>query len=795
MNKRLLVQAVAAFVGGLLDCFYEHWLIPAGMIILFLGINICRQKVKPKRIMLLAVLWGLSWWFGQNTAANEQNYYQSRQEILVDGQEVYLQGAISRKEEKSERYQIYLNNVILQIENKTYRFNQILIYLEAESSPHLYPIGKTLVLKGNIQTFQPATNDGGFDEQQYYKTLQTDCRIDVTDILGCFGQVNILAEKTNQFRQKLKHSIIRSMDADEAGILMAMILGDKSLLPTETREQYQQMGISHILVISGLHISMIGMAIFRLLRKCRMGMVLSAAISIGFLVWYSSMVGMSASTVRAFTMYAMGVVAICLGRTYDRPTALALAVFLLLWQNPYLIENSGFQFSVAAIVGVILAGKRAKAWKVSGMIQLTTMPIAAYCYYELPLWSLPINMLVIPLVSVVVGLGMAGALVGLYSAGVGKVVLWPVQLILGVYEKVGGWCLKLPVTSLVVGKPELIQIFLYCVLLWGSLKLTRWMKTSKDLRSGKSSSHSKSLQELTESIKSNAILVAGLVAALLVLIYRPLGLPQIDILDVGQGDAICIRAEKQMTFFIDGGSSDVSSVGKYRIEPYLKSNAIAAVDYWFVSHTDTDHVSGLIELLERDYPIKHLVLAKQAVRDENWENIVALAEQKKIPICYMEEGDAIQIGSHSLKCIFPTKDFVSTDINASSLVLLYKSGDFSGIFTGDITNAEETLLTKNYQHPVTYYKAAHHGSKYSNSAAWLKQLSPALTTISCSLKNSYGHPSAEAVANITEVGSDIYMTMTDGQISIVMNELGSVEQIRRKYIINPLEVHHPPMIE
>lgn len=771
MSKRLLFQAVTSYVFGILFCLYENYFLPAGLGLLFLGVHYRRwSKQNIRQLLCYLMLWAASFSFGMQTAGKQLEYRNAYQEVMKDGQEALLQGVISRKEEKQEQYVLYLTDTILKIGNKIYHTNQILIYQDTDE----YSIGTTLAVKGKIESFRQARNDGNFDEQQYYETLKTDCRFSVSEIIGCYGREDVIAEKLYQLRKKFKEIIAENMTDSYAGIVTVMVLGDKSLLPQETKEQYQKAGISHILVISGLHISMLGMGVFRLLRVFRCRKVTASLLAIGLLLGYGTMIGMGVSTVRALLMFSLGLLASIIGRTYDRLTALSAAVFVLLCQNPFLLEYSGFQLSVAAIVGVVLAGEHAENVKVSGMIQLVTLPLIAYNYFELPLWALPVNLLVLPLMSILLFLGVAGCLAGLWSAKLAHLLLLPNYLILEFYDKISGLSLKLPGANWVVGQPSVGQIILYYLLLLASLKLYHKFDKMKK---------SKIISPVHFGLTISMLLV--------ILTYRGNGTPKIDVLDVGQGDAVCLQANRNTTFFIDGGSSNVKEVGKYRIEPYLKSNGIAAVTYWFVSHADTDHVSGLLELLASGYPIEHLVVSKAAVHNENWEQIITLAEEREIPVIELRAGDYIRIGEQEICCIFPADSFVSSDINACSMVLWYKAGDFSGIFTGDISSAEEQLLLETNYQSVIYYNAAHHGSNYSNSEEWLERLSPLISTISCSETNTYGHPGVDAVAHMSGVGGDIYMTKDTGQITIAIKEIYTEVSNYR----NPLEIIRYPVVE
>lgn len=191
------------------------------------------------------------------------------------------------------------------------------------------------------------------------------------------------------------------------------------------------------------------------------------------------------------------------------------------------------------------------------------------------------------------------------------------------------------------------------------------------------------------------------------------------------------------------------------------------IDYWIVTHTDADHISGLVEVLEADYSVQNLVFSDRIPEDEAFTELTALAKNHGCNILKVRQGDAIRDKSMSLQCLFPDTDYGESEKNALSLVMEYEDSSFCGIFTGDISEKEEKyLLSRADVTAVDFYKAAHHGSRYSNSESFLKQLSPSVTVISCGIHNRYGHPSADAIDHIEQTGSEIFYTMHSGRIRL-----------------------------
>ena len=247
---------------------------------------------------------------------------------------------------------------------------------------------------------------------------------------------------------------------------------------------------------------------------------------------------------------------------------------------------------------------------------------------------------------------------------------------------------------------------------------------------------------------------------------------EVDILDVGQGDGIFISAGDGVNYFIDGGSTTNDMVGKYVILPFLKCKGVGSIDYWFLSHMDLDHVSGVFELLEDGYRIQNIVVSKEIPMDETFASLLAAAADNGTNVIYMASGDSCGSKHVKFTCLYPFDGVTSDDINALSLALLMEYDknldgdvDYAGFFGGDLGADQEAAIsaTNLIQH-VNLLKVSHHGSRFSSEAGFLDTLSPDVAVISCAAKNRYGHPAAEAVSRLENSCEEIYYTMNSGRI-------------------------------
>ena len=667
-------------------------------------------------------------------------------DVLAEGKYVKASGTLSGKEYKNGQYVYCLDHCTLAAQNKTILCNQILFYQKTDH----YSIGQLLNVEGIIKLWEKASNEGMFDADRFYRSRKIECRLSDAKVIGASEKFCRLPEKLFQLRCRIAKVYSDYLCKDEAGIIATMALGDKSLLDKETRKLYQSAGISHILAISGLHISLIGMGLYRFLRKVRCSFGFSGIIAGTVIIGYGILSGFGTSAKRAVCMFILMLIAQWLGRSYDTLSALGFSAIIILWENPYLITYEGFLLSYAAVLGIAVIGRMLvkiekpffsleEKFLISLSIQITTVPLCAYFYNEIPVWSMLINFFVLPLIGLLLFLALAGGILGMFFSAPARGIFEGCHWILSFYRKVCEMGARLPGAMLITGQPDICKLILYYSILSGVL----WMMKRRKSRRGFS-------------------VIA--VVLLVFLLNQPLRGFEIDVLDVGQGDGIFLHSKSNVSFFFDGGSTDVKNVGEQRILPFLKAKGIQKIDYWVISHTDKDHISGLEEVLQSGYPVTNLIFSKYIIKDEAYEELVVIAENS-------DRNDAVTDGKMRLECVFPDVSYQNDDKNAMSLVVRYEENGFSGLFTGDIGSMEEHYLTDNgFAEKVTYYKSAHHGSKHSNSAEFLKALSPEETTISCGRENSYGHPGKEAVSNIKESGSRLFLTTESGRIRLRMKD-------------------------
>lgn len=762
---------------------------------LFLFLVIIKIITKKQAFFVVIFIFLLTGVFVTNIQINQRNQLYSK-----DGEAISLTGCVDRITKSEYEFKIYLKNV--DIGGKKY--NRILVTTDGEKS---LKIGNKVLIEGTLVQFDSARNNGNFDAKFYYMTQGIYAKVDAEKIIVMSENYDVVGQRMfyikNKAEQTLnkncnnseRNKVVNQVVQDKAQVFSAMLLGEKSQLNTELKELYSVSGIAHILAISGLHISIIGMSLYRLLRK-KFRFMLSAFVSIIIVILFGLMSGLGITTMRAIIMFVLKLLGEILGRKYDYTTAISLAGLSILIDNPFAILNSGFQMSFAAITGITLVWEKVKqicAIKnivvekliCSITVGLVMSPIIAWNYFQLPTYSFLLNLIVVPLMSVVVVSGVLGIAGGFINIGIGKILLLPGCLVLELYEFLCRMINKLPLANIIVGKPSLYTIILYYLILLTSIFILLKVKNNRLGEVNKKKNNIQGQGKIIESkeveIKRERIfnrrfqLVCSVISTILLLllyVHAPKGF-QVSFLDVGQGDGIFIRSDNGCVITIDGGSTSIDRVGEYRIIPFLKSEGTRVIDYSIVTHTDEDHINGLEEIIGQSHSggirIKNLVMPYMESSDadnKKYYSLVEKARRKNINVCYIKKGDGIKVGNIDMKCIYPSEKCSFDDKNNTSTVISLTYGKLSMLFTGDISSETEEELRNGLKPHYSVLKVPHHGSKYSASDEFLSWITPDYSVISVGKNNMYGHPHQDTIERLKASQSKVLRTDEVGGITV-----------------------------
>lgn len=667
--------------------------------------------------------------------------------------------------------------------------------------------GDVISAQCKLQRITEPRNDGAFDAVTYYRTIGVLYKASIISVTE-HKKADGLKAAINTLRQSLQDIYDSIADEQDSGILKAVITGERNDLDEDIYELYQKNGIAHILAISGLHISFIGMSLYRLLRRLFGGYYVPFVVSITTLALYSVLTGNGVSAKRAVIMCVINMGAGVLGRTYDVLSTMSLAAILLCIENVYVIYSASFLLSFGAIAGIALinpvieryvtgridryadrmdrkreSGKRMIfKWLVvlcgnigtSISVTVMTLPVIMYQFYQFPVYSVLINIVVIPLMSLVMMCGLMAAVAGMLFPLAGEFLIGTVHYVFGLYTSLCSFAECLPGNIYISGRPDIKQ----CVIYYTILLIVVWL-----------------LMGYKKCTKYEGVIYKVMAAVLsVVMVVSVIGQTDnkmdnntavIKMYDVGQGECIYVKV-CGLNMLFDGGSSDVNHVGDERIIPALKYSGVRSLDYVWISHPDTDHISGIEDILTGgEIKIKNIVFAER-FKDSDYENYIRirdLAVKNKINLIYTTKGDRFNYDNLTIICLHPDNQYEGEDINDLSAVYRLEYKEFSMLFTGDVEAGGERLMTESISEEylkADILKVAHHGSKSSSCKEWLDGVSPDCAIISCGIHNIYGHPSEETLERLKSTNADLYVTKETGQITIVTDGYDMSVQCRLK---------------
>lgn len=711
---------------------------------------------------------------------------------LTEGENVYVKGEITEIEKKETQTVLTVKKAEIKPSGEegqetfsgSLKSRGLLLYVKDTCE---YSIGETILGKGTLQFIEGPGNPGQFHAEHYYRAQGIDYRIFSAQILESDGKANWYLNGLAKLSERLNTSIEGVFNEEDSGLMASILLGSKENLDEDIYSLYQLAGIAHLLAISGLHMGLVGRGVYGLLRKLGASFGLAFFLSMLLLLSYGLLTGMGASALRAFLMFGLAMFAKVCGRSNDLLTSAALVFLLMCLENPWILTQSGVWLSFGAVFaiggiypilqefflerdGPALLSSIQKSLLLSFSIHLFTVPILCSSYFQISVYSVFLNLLVLPLMSVVFLSGALAMVLGLVFLPIGRLAAIPAHLILKLYTFLAGLFLKLPGAVFLTGEPKSWQILLYYAVL--GLVLLGMVRYGKKRRVCDENEQEKFNFRRRFFLKLVALVLCTFLP--LLLCYSGQKGLTITMLDVGQGDGIYVKLPEGQSLFLDGGSSSEKEVGEYRIYPFLKAVREKKIDVWAISHGDSDHYSGFLELLEEvkagNFSIGELWLPDVSNPGEGYIALEEQAAALSIPVKKISAGTSYQSRGLTLRCLHPEAGYVSESENAYSAALLLQYKSFCGLFTGDVEKGGEeavrTALKEAGAEELTFLKVAHHGSANSTTEEFCEGLQIKLAFISAGKDNSYGHPSKEVVERLKEKGTKLYSTIDGGALTL-----------------------------
>lgn len=705
----------------------------------------------------------------------------------VKDENVLVTGILYQKDVYETITNLYLKKANLIILKKEYPIDNIKITIENETLSGEEAVGDLTAAAGDLEEIPGPANPGQFDERIYYYARKVKWYMKGREIQILQKERDRLLAVQGKIKKTISMGIRKSFGKEKGGIMEAMVLGEKGNLGQENKILFQIMGISHILAVSGTHLSILGWGFYKALLKCRFPVKIAEILAAGAMVFYGGLTGSQAAAIRAVIMFGMSVGALLGKRTYDFLSALSMAAILLLAESPLYLYDSSFLLSFGAVLGLaavhpVLFPRRKRYGKnpegrirkelrqgICSSISVWSilLPITMYFFCELSVWGFLANLFILPTAGILLLSGLAGGIMGIIPVTFpGKLGAWPGILLLEGYIQVGKFLQKLPVFLWITGRPALWQ----CIGYYGILFILLYLKDQRNKEQWEEADRVSPKRRLKRWFPAGAPAALGL--GIFLLFFQPgEGSVRITFLDVGQGDCACVRQGTQSCYLIDGGSSSVSKAGQYRILPFLKEQGIQRLDGIFVSHMDEDHVNGILQLLEMSaeretgLKIERLFLSKCEETQKQREKLETAGKKAGCRIFYIKKGSTVKTDKLKITCLSPEKE--NMESNEGSQVLLVQAEGLSVLFTGDVEGkGEEELLSLCRENHITcdILKVAHHGSRNSTSEEFLEAVRPKAAVISCGEDNLYGHPHRELLERLEKKGIPVFQTELTGAV-------------------------------
>ena len=755
MKRPFVVLAIALIIGILLSFYFDIDLFIISIIlfcVLILSIfcSVRRGRLDLITIVILFFILGI---FIYNANDNSILKLEVNNQVKCKGTIV----EVLNRDSSQERYIVSVG----ELDNREIKREKLLLKVIGDSG---LEIGDNIEFVGKLRLPMINTNPKLFN---YRLNLMTE-RIFTTMVIREDSILDVDGENLN-FRHKIKREFITAIEElfDEylkdknSSLIKSIILGRAVYLEDEDISLYRNMGLAHILAVSGLHIGII--SVFFMFIFSHLGIKKRKNVIFTLLIlWtYGYLIGFPPSILRANIMLSLLIYSQLIHKPYDSINILSFAIFLLLLINPYYLFNIGFQLSFLASLVILVLSPRIEhifypyknyiTRSLSAIlgVQIGIFPIQVYYFNRISIMGILANMIIIPILSISLVLGFLMIIFrfvfGYMNSFVGPIVDFVLSLQFSILKKldmVNFNIVKFP-------SPELVTIILFYIMLAIIFKII-------DIR------------KLKNPIIKMSIVYFSLLIVYSICIFTFKNNSEIHFIDVGQGDAILIRT-KGRDYLMDTGGSIFGDfdIGKNITLPYLEKLGIRRLDAVFITHFDEDHCQGLEAIID-NIPIDMVLSSYIPAESRVYEKII----EDSIPFTVLKEGDCLNLSKKmKIRIIWPFNDIGGNySPNDSSLVSLLSIGRHGILFTGDIEREAESLIANRFNMKVDILKVPHHGSNTSSTEMFLKRTRPRVGIISAGRDNIYGHPSEEVLNKYDDFKTRLYRTDDMGLIKVIFNE-------------------------
>ena len=612
-----------------------------------------------------------------------------------------------------------------------------------------------IIINGEIEEAEEDHNYGGFNYNLYLKTKGINGIIYADNVeIRNKGKPDFIYS----IRKSIKDKIKKLLDDETGNLLISLLIGDKTDLSDNIKENFKNSNLSHMLAISGAHVSFIITGITMLLSKLKTRKRKIKISIIIFLSFFMILTGGAPSIQRACIMGIYQLMGSLLYKRTNSYVALSFSLIIILFENPFNLFDIGLQLSFLGTLGILIFNKSNFDKKVknrfikyiltSAIVSISAnimiIPIILVNYNTLNLSFLVSNVLASPLLEISILLGISILLISYIFEPIAIPLSFILNIILNLLIKIAEISSKLPFSKLYIITPNIIEITLYYLFICTSKYVKKWKK-----------------------IISILIILIFIFEFLISIVPKNL---RIYFVNVGQGDCTLICTKYNKKILIDGGGDENYDVGEKILFPYLLDRRITSIDYLIPSHFDSDHVRGLITIA-KNMDVKYLVVTKQGENSKNYEELIDIARKKKIKVILVGKGTILNFDKETKFEIYhpDNKHLINENtLNNNSIVGRLVYHKFSMLFTGDIEKIAEEQIYKDIPNS-TILKIAHHGSSTSSSDEFLNKVNPQIALIGVGKKNKFKHPSDSTIEKLKKRNVKIYRTDQDGEIEILVN--------------------------
>lgn len=634
------------------------------------------------------------------------------------------------------------------VNSKNSARNGTKLYIRVNKKANI-EVGDMLLINGTYLEPDVARNEKGFNYKEYLKTLEIYGTVEINHYKVIKkGRINKLILYTARLKEILKSNISKVIKkAENKNLLIAMILGDTEDLSEELKTDFLNSNLYHILSVSGGQVSNIIIGITILFRLLKIHKKIMDVLCIVILIEFMFLTGLTPSIIRACIMCIISLISGLIIRRYDIANSLGISLLIILINNPFAINSLSVLLSYFGFLGIIVLGSFTikEVNKViknnilryilnivisSVAAQIFIFPIILYIFGTISLTFIFSNLLIIPLSTVITIIGLFIMICPLQIFGFVEPLIELTINIVGFFSNIG----ISKIYCIIPNIKEIITYYVMSLYLYYMLRRDYIYKIKHFFRKYK-----------------KIIVIILLLSIGTSYIYKNIQKDlYINFIDVGQGDSTLITTQFNKKILIDGGGSEFGStfdVGEKTLLPYLLKKKIHKLDYVIISHFDSDHVGGILTILE-ELNVKQVLIPKQVEYSENYNKFLDIIKKRNIKIKIVEEGNTINIDKNTyLDILWPEEKQIKDNVlNNNSLIVRLCYKNFKMLFTGDIEEIAEQRLLQKYENTekltADILKVAHHGSKSSSIAEFLEKVNPRIALIGVGKNNKFGHPNA-----------------------------------------------------